>query len=329
MSEHPDLRAIVEAEGPFLTVAIPTPSRLDDAQHRFETHWKNARASIGDDWPDGDLDDVEAVVLSLPHGRGEALVVVHARGGPTMAEFLDEPIVEVRVDVGELPRLGTLIDARQRAIPHVVVETDRAGADLTAFDGGSVLATETVEGDTEHIHRGHPGGWSQRRFQQRAENTWEDNARAVAEAVTEMAADVDAELIAVAGEVRARSLLVDELAGGTVDVLDVEAGDPDGISEAVVTALADRTARRITELADDLRSRMSADTAVTGADATLGALAEGRVDTLVVHDDVDADDETRQRVDRAIADALRSDATIVVAPRLAVLDDGMGALLRW
>ena len=34
-----------------------------------------------------------------------------------------------------------------------------------------------VDGDELHIHRPHQGGWSQRRFQQRAENQWEANAQ--------------------------------------------------------------------------------------------------------------------------------------------------------
>jgi len=35
-SQLADLRRLIDAEGPFVTVAIPTPSELDDAQHRFE-----------------------------------------------------------------------------------------------------------------------------------------------------------------------------------------------------------------------------------------------------------------------------------------------------
>ncbi len=40
-----------------------------------------------------------------------------------------------------------------------------------------MTATEQVEGETEYIRRGAPGGWSQKRFQQRAENTWEHNGQ--------------------------------------------------------------------------------------------------------------------------------------------------------
>ncbi|MDF2741972.1 MAG: hypothetical protein K0S88_3342, partial [Actinomycetia bacterium] len=43
-----------------------------------------------------------------------------------------------------------------------------------------------VEGEELHVTRSASGGWSQRRFQQRAENRWQQNAGAVAEALTRL-----------------------------------------------------------------------------------------------------------------------------------------------
>lgn len=342
---HPDLRSFVDGPGPYLTMAVPTPSQHGDAEHRFAIRWKNAISEIddgADGWPPEDLTLLEALGEQLPHGAGASVVVLHRLGGPTLVEFIDEPVRETTVNGGPLPRLAPLIEARQRAIPHVVVETDRAGADLTAFDGGSVLATDIVEGDRTHIHRGHPGGWSQRRFQQRAENTWEDNARLVADAAADLARSVDAELIVVVGEVRARSLLVDELDGAhdVPDVVGLESGSPDAVADDVVRLLADRAARRITELVDQLRSALPEERATTDTEATLSALAEGRVETLLVHDDADDEAELTEReiagvpsgartVDVAITVALRTDADVVVVPTLSVMDGPIAATLRW
>jgi len=137
----------------------------------------------------------------------------------------------------------------------VVVETGRAGADLTAFDGGTVLATETVDGDTEHIHRRHPGGWSHRRFQQRAENTWEGNAHHVADAVAVLARKVDAELVAVAGDVRAQTFVLGALPTELSDLaVKIEADSPAGIAEEVVRLLSDQVAAHVVALADQLRT---------------------------------------------------------------------------
>lgn len=343
---NPDLREFVDASGQYLTIVVPTPSHHGDAEHRLSIRWKNAISEIADGaddgWPPEELAMLEALGEQLPHGAGESVVVLHRRGGPTLIEFLDEPVRETMVSDGPLPRLATLIEARQRAVPHVVVETDRAGADLTAFDGGSVLATDVVEGDRLHIHRGHPGGWSQRRFQQRAENTWEDNARLVADAAADLARRVDAELIVVVGEVRARSLLVEELDGAhdVPDVVGLESGSPDAIADDVVRLLADRVARRITELVEQVRTALPEGRATTDTDATLSALADGRVETLLVHDDVAEEAELTEReiagvpagaraVDVAVTIALRTDADVVVVPRLSVMDDPIAATLRW
>jgi peptide subunit release factor 1 (eRF1) len=336
-----DLRSLVDTEGPFLTVALPTPSRFDDAAHRFEINWRNARSHVGTEWPEQALERLDGIVADAGHGAGAALFVVDSSDGHTLVEFLDEPVREVVASVDPLPRLAPLIESRQRTIAHVVVETDRAGADLTAFDGGEVVTTASIEGETLHIHRGHPGGWSQRRFQQRAENTWEHNARTTAEAVAALASRVDAELIAVAGEVRARSLVLDELPGVTnVATVDLQSGSATGIADEVVRRLSDLVARRVTDLAERVRQGLADGTACNGIDATLRALADSRVQTLLVHDDIDVEEprathgeiagiQESRVVDAAIAAALRTDADVVVTPRLAVLDGPIGALLRW
>ena len=55
-----------------------------------------------------------------------------------------------------------------------------------------ISSTVGSEGDTEYIHRCHPGGWSQRRFQQRAENPRDDNANDIALAAHALAQRAEA-----------------------------------------------------------------------------------------------------------------------------------------
>lgn len=339
VSGHEDLKNLVAASEWFFTVALPAPSHHQDSEHRFEVEWTNARRELSDGWDVDELAAVDAVVATLPHDGGAAVLLVHPRGGSTLVEFLDEPVQHLMVHEGPCPRLAPLIEARQRALPHVVVETDRAGADLTAFDGGTVLETETVDGDTVHIHRGHPGGWSQRRFQQRAENTWERNGNDVADAVAALAQRVDAQLVAVAGDVRAQGFVLDALPSDVSErAVKIDAGSPDGIADEVVRLLSDRVASDVVSLAGRLRTELANERATVGTDATLAALAEGRVDTLLVHDDGSAEPTVRSDqgspdgarvVDAAIAAALHTDATVVVVPALAVLEGPIAALLRW
>ncbi len=339
--EFGDLRELATADGPFVTIAIPTPSGLDDAQHRFDVRWKNARRELeGSRWTDDDIAELDSFVSALPHDAGAALVLFRAADGTTLAEFLDEPVGELVVVESTLPRLALVIEARQRVVPHLVVEADRAGADIHVFDGGRVLDTDQVDGDTEHIHRGHPGGWSQRRFQQRAENTWERNADDVAAQIVEMADQYGSEIVFVAGDVRAQHLVRDSLPERLRErTVLIDAGSPDGVSDEIVRLLNDHVARHVRDLLDRVRQRMGTGTASTDVDDILACLAQGRVEHLLVHDDGTDDAVTKEPhgdipagtrlVDAAIAASLGSDADITVVPNAAVLDGPIAALYRW
>jgi pimeloyl-ACP methyl ester carboxylesterase len=324
-----DLQPLIDAEGPFLTVLLPAPSHHADAAEQFNVRCRNALKDVSGDWPADDLEVFEKELAALPHNAGASVIVVHAAGGPTHVEFVDDP-VEPRLYEGPLPRLAPLIESRQRTIAHVVVEADRAGASLNAFDGGRVLDSEIVEGETHHIHRGHPGGWSQRRFQQRAENTWDENADDIAESANELARRVDARLVAVAGPARARSMVVESLdelvSNHEYSIESIEQGDLDGIADAVTRLTADVAASDA--VAAIQRAKESTATADDFDGDVLAALEAGRVDTLLVHDDADSTTSDRH-VDRCIARALATGADIVIVPSVAVLDDGVAAVLRW
>ncbi len=339
--ELSDLRRLIDAEGPFSIVAIPTPSELDDAHHRFEIRWKNARRELeASQLTADDLTELDALVATIPHDGGASLVLIRAADGTTLAEFLDEPVREQVVAESVMPRLALLIEARQRAIAHLVVEADRAGADIHAFDGGRVLGSEQVDGDTEHIHRGHPGGWSQRRFQQRAENTWERNADDVATQIVHMAEQHQSEMIFISGDVRAQHLVFDALPERERGITSlIEAGSADGVADEVVRLLSDHVARGVRDLVERLKQRDGTGTASTDVDEILASLDEGRVEHLLVNDDGTDDVVTTEEhgatpagarvVDAAIVAALRTDADVTVIPRVAVLDGPIAALYRW
>lgn len=324
-----DLRPLIDADGPFLTVLLPAPSRHADAAERFAVRCKNALKEVSGDWPADDLLAFEQELAALPHHAGDSVIVIRAAGGPMHVEFIHDP-VEPRLFEGPLPRLAPLIESRQRTIAHVVVDADKAGAGITAFDGGRVLGSEIVEGETEHIHRGHPGGWSQRRFQQRAENTWDENADDIAAAADEFARRVAARLVAVAGPARARSMVVDSLdalvRNHEYAIEPIEQGDVDGIADAVTRLTADVAASDAVAAIE--RAKESMATAGDFDGDVLAALDAGRVDTLLVHDDDDSTTDDRH-IDRCIARALSTHANIVVVPKVAILDQGVAAVLRW
>lgn len=337
MKLHDDLNAFSTESDWFATMTIPAPSNLDHAQHKFDVEWRNARRQLSDRWADVEIAQLDTVIDGLHHHDAAAMILVHARDGSTFVELLEEPVAATTVHEGPLPRWATILESRQREIAHVVVETDRAGANLTGCVGTVVLATETVDGDVLHIHRGAPSGWSQRRSEQRVENTWEHNARDVADSVAKMARHVQAQLVALAGDVRAQALVLDLLPTDVAaTAVKIEAGSPTGIAHEVVRLLSTIVAERVTAAAELIRSRLTHGTATIEAVEVVEALREGRVETLLVHDDgsdgPDVESEWRdgaRLVDRAICAALATDAEILVVPNLAMLNGPLAAVLRW
>ncbi len=324
-----DLRELVERDGPFLTAVIPTRSDVADAAERLRVQTNNTLRDAPDEWR-RDAIEMGAEVAELRHGDGAALIAIRSMGGPTFYEFIEDAVHRASMSIGPLPRLAPLLEARQRTIAHVVVETDLAGADITAFDGGDVVAQEQVEGDTEYIHRGHPGGWSQRRFQQRAENTWDENARDVADSVVSVANSVAARIVFVTGPTRAKSMLVTLLGERHLPVHAVESGDPDGIADEIVRYVADVHASDTKALLDEAKERI--EHRADSAGHVQSALSKGRVRTLLVADagdEADAADPAGRLVDRCIAAALTTDADVRVVPNVALLDKGVAAILRW
>ena len=328
-----DLRSFVDGEGPFVTVMLPAPSGAFGSDHRFEVMWKHARQTMGDRWPEPLQEQLDAVVGELHHSDAAGFVVAQRSDGETFVEPMLSGLKgdDAVVDIGEAPRLLEVIDARQRMLPHVVVETDRTGATITGFDGGEVTERDDVEGETLHIHRGRGGGWSHRRFQQRAENTWERNAGEVAEAVSKMVREIDPVIVAVSGEVRAKQLLEADLRDDLGDrLVDIEAGDADGIANEVVDALADRRARLQVAILDRLR----AEDGLTDPTEVMRALDDGRVETLLIAGPSDRADESARAdqldaVGRATVAALTTSAAVVVVPSTPEMSGGLAALTRW
>ncbi|MGH9271854.1 MAG: hypothetical protein ACRDZ2_11325, partial [Ilumatobacteraceae bacterium] len=59
---------MAEAPGPCATIVVAAPSRFDDAEHRLEVRWKNARRQLGHDGlPDEELEALDQVFAETDH----------------------------------------------------------------------------------------------------------------------------------------------------------------------------------------------------------------------------------------------------------------------
>jgi hypothetical protein len=251
-----------------------------------------------------------------------------------------------------LPLLGWL----EAHPPYVEVVTDRTGAEITAVARGDVTGhTTTVVGPDDVIERNAPGGWAQPRYRRRAEDSWRHNAGAVAEATARALHSVGADLLLVAGDVRAVQLLRERMPRRRSRIFLVPGGRRDR-SEAArrSTAAAARAAYAQEVSAATLASLGEADwgVVVQGVDDTLAALAAGQVRTLLVgggatpgrrawfgpehlcaaRPDPPSGSPMRagHLVDVAVRAAILTDARVsVVDPATTAFVDGIGAVCRY
>lgn len=358
-----DLADLVKTPGPFLSVQMTTEADIDNAGQRSEQRWRAVRDQAE---AEGAPQDVLATVDPLiadAHLEGPGLAVFATPAGAVHAEHgAREPDRDL-ARWASLPALLQVMAWRQETPGYVTVLADRQGADLTGYRREGPQMEREAGGDDFPIRKPNAGGWSQRRYQERAEHTWERNAADAAEHVAKLCRRVDARLVVAAGDERAVTMLEEALPAELAERLQVVSG---GRSQDGSEQSFEEAARVAVELAvnadtDALlekfrEERGQADRAVEGPEATLNALAMAAVDVLLLApDDPDdartawfgpdptqvalreddlrglgVEDPTDGRlVDVAVRAALGTGAGIRIVGAGAGLEGGMGAILRW
>lgn len=357
-----ELLHLTSHRGPVASVYLQTLDGDEVPGRGASLRWQAARSELeAQGTPTNVLAHLDAAVpeaVSPQRGFG----AIADERGILHVEYEGEPPSMELARWDTLPVLAPLVRWRQDSPPYVLVLTDRRGADVTAVAIGGDRDHETVEPESERpLTKVAPGGWSQRRYQQRAENTWESNAGAVAEVVARAADDVGAEVIVVGGDVRAVELLEESLPDRLLERVEAISGGrapggDNGVHEATGRWVATAAARSTVELLEKFREEIGqADRAVEGVEPTLHALNEGRVEVLLFNDDpahtdralfgseptpvttdaaiLDALGVTERRdgrvVDAAIRAALHTGAGVWVVPRAGGPAGGLGGILRW
>ncbi|MEY2398761.1 MAG: hypothetical protein QOJ00_1935, partial [Actinomycetota bacterium] len=205
-----DIRAIVEDTGPFVTVYLNAEGAVENAADLALKRWSATRAELSAAGaPDAALDAIEELVPEA-HQRGEGFAVIADATKVRLAEHYDEPLDDDRASWARVPDVAPLIKARQGRVPHVLVLADRGGADIIAVNmRGRVIETTAGDGDPER--KVAPGGWSQQRYQNRAEDDWLHEAKEVAAEVARVFDEVNARLVILGGDVRAVQLIGDAM----------------------------------------------------------------------------------------------------------------------
>lgn len=364
--KFPWLNPVAKADGPFLSVYLDTTRSDEAGAHEVELRWAALREHAEAAGAPSTVVDAaaDAVLRASGLGGAQGKVVVATEAGVVLDRTMPQPPQREEVLFGPVPHLLPVVRTFSHVLPYVLVQVNREGADIVVSDprGGEVDA-HTVEAGHDVLHKVPGGGWSQRRYQSRVEDSWERNAQAVAQDLDKVVARHHPQAVVVTGDVRAASALREHAGERTRELLvHVEGGgradgsSPESLHEAVEEVLAVR--RHEIESGDVDRfeqQRGRQEAATEGLDAVVDALRKAQVEELLLQDDpsstatlwvgseptqigttreelaaLGVDDPHPVRADAAISWALLSmDAGITLVQDPPILRDGIGALLRW
>lgn len=362
------LRPLYTGPGDYASLYLDASRTTEDAAELVALRWRAARERLADCGADGAvLDALEDLVTGQTHSV-PGLVAFAREGRVAFAAGLPRPPRREISRYARLPHVMPLLAQSPPQPPQLHVRADRSGGEIVALrpngtlrEGPSDAATrEEVTGRGWPVHKTSVGGWSQARYQRSAEEAWAENAKELAAAVTAAAARYHAEFIVVAGDIRARSLLLEQLSTPLREsavIVDREVDASSGLTEEAAEEAARARADEQTRVRlEQFRGQLGTGQAVEGLAGTLEALRDGQASDVFIADDPSSTacawvgpgpadvacsrEELAERgVEEAVAD--RADAAVVRAAaatgaELRFVPDGeqppragIGALLRF
>lgn len=270
-----------------------TDGRSDEPVPTEEERRRSVRDRLAD--AGADAADVAAVDAALRAGAGipsPSTRYLLVRNGDVV---VDERLVGARIGPerlghGVLPPVLPWLRHEAADLGYLVVETGREGARVRSERAGRVgdVVDTEVEGRTDSLPKVQAGGWSQPRYQMHTEEVWKENQSEVAEAVDRLVREERPRFVIVAGDLRARALLIEALSPAAREIaVDVDAhtkadgSDDEALDEAIVRALQEVLENERTRVED----RAAADDGARraeGVEAVTEALQQARVDTLLL-----------------------------------------------
>lgn len=198
-----------------------------------------------------------------------------------------------RIDVAPIPALSVLAQMHDDHPTYAVLLADQKDATLAVISLATLGHSLSIEG-TDFPRHQQQGGWSQRRYQMRADERAAAFIRAVADRTRTLLDEQRIQLLVLAGEEVNTTALMDafhqtvrDRVVGSVR-MDIRASDTDLI-EASLPLIDESERRREQQLVRRLADGIGSDGLATAdIEDTLAALQVGQVDTLVMADDLHA-----------------------------------------
>ncbi|MEB0003126.1 Vms1/Ankzf1 family peptidyl-tRNA hydrolase [Cryobacterium sp. 10I1] len=220
------LAELYRRPGSASTVYVDVTQDREDPRRTSSLRHRSVREALADAGaPEADADIVIDRIEEPPGRPGKVSRLLVVRDGLIELDELlpGEPLGELIVSHGPVPCLLPLLIQRPRDLTYIIAEVGRDGGEIRQFrlSRTGAVAEEEIEGDTEYITKVQGGFLSNSRYQRDTEEIWKRNEGQIADAIDEMVRTSGAELLMLTGDVRARQLLVAQLAPASRDILAV------------------------------------------------------------------------------------------------------------
>lgn len=284
--------------GPWCTAYVDAGTGTVDTLEAGDVRPGNVRAQLeAQGATSADMDAMEqalkpAAGVPAPVSR---YVLVH-QGRAVLNEVLPgRQVLPERVLVSPVPDLLPVVKHRPGEFPYVVAEVSREHGEIRLYRAGAggPAAVQEVEGETEHVHKFHGGGWSELRFQHHTEDVWRRNADEVAGEIDRVASASGARLIVLAGDIRARGLVRDQLSDASRALVS-EVDSHTHTAGADSANLEDQVNQRVAELwaagQQDVMDRLAVQEgqgnpeSAVGIGAVVHALQQAQAEVLILDD---------------------------------------------
>ncbi|WP_141243018.1 hypothetical protein [Geodermatophilus obscurus] len=283
------------------SVYLGTHHGVRDGADRVLTRWQEMRRGLRDEGaPESMLGTLDECTRQAPV-RGETMAVFACADGRSHVEHLSRAVQD-RAFLGPLPHVSPLLTARHRAVPVVVVVTDRRGADLLLVEPGAQDLACQVVGEDLLITGSTPDALHRRL--ERAEERWTTNARAISESVTWLVDCSRARLVVAGGEAGTLQLLRGRLEPRIRAVL-VTVGTSSDLRSLAARArimAADAAALEEAAAVEEVSAGLADGRACVGAAPTLRAVVHGQAEEVLIAPN-EADRHWVRRLSPDVADA--------------------------
>lgn len=240
-----------------------------------------------------DIDRIRAFLADAldPAARGVWIVACD------VAEvFVTVPLglpLDTRLDIGPIPALAPLTRLVEDNVPYAVLVADQQNATLSVVIMASAEAAVDIAG-SGYPRKQATGGWSQKRFQARADERVAAFARSIADEVRRTLLETGVTMLIVAGDEIITSALRAAFHPSVAERviaeirLDINASDDDVLAATLPIATQHERAQELRDTQTLLGRVRAEGAAAAGAQAVLRALASGQVAQLLLNDDFDA-----------------------------------------